>query len=220
MCFKFLHKKKVNKEITYEEELFAQYGNCKQLDKHITILVFSDTHNSLTNENTNLDNIKELDYDVCLLLGDHSLEDIQTILTIVPKEKVYGIRGNHDTLDNLTYCGIDNIHSKVININGVKIGAIQGAIKYKDSTAPLYTQEESIEIAQYLQDIDILVSHDTYYTRDSQDVTHDGLKGITEAIYRNHSPIHIHGHLHIEDEQTLLNGTKSYGVYGMKIFRF
>lgn len=46
---------------------------------------------------------------------------------------------------------------------------------------------------------------------------HDGLKGITQYIYKNHIPLHIHGHLHEENEEILKNGTKSIGVYKVKV---
>ena len=217
MCFLFFKKKKDIVAKNYEQELFKIYGKCAQFDKNINILLFSDTHNSLSYNSSQLEQIKAMNYDVCLLLGDHSLDDIQEILKVIPKEKIYGIRGNHDKFDDLTYCSIENIHGKIIEINNVRIGAIQGSIKYKETTAPLYTQEDSLEIAKKLDNIDILISHDTFFSYESEEISHDGLKGITEAIYRNHTPIHIHGHLHIEDEKVLLNGTKSYGIYGYKL---
>ena len=46
--------------------------------------------------------------------------------------------------------------------------------------------------------------------------TIDGLKGITECIYRNHIPLHIHGHLHEDNEEILKNGTKSIGIYKVR----
>jgi len=182
----------------------------------LKLLVFSDTHNNLNLTDEIINKIHNFNYDVCLLLGDHSYNDIQSILQVVPLEEIYGIRGNHDKLDDLSYCGIPNIHGKVITIKGVKIGALQGSIKYKETTAPLYTQEESLLESSKLNDIDVLISHDTYFNKETEEPVHDGLKGITEAIYRNNVSIHIHGHLHIEDEKILLNGCRSIGVYGIK----
>lgn len=213
MCFFF--KKSKN----YEQLLLKQYGKCKKINNHINILVFSDTHNSYAYNTTELENIKNLNYDICLLLGDHSLTDIQEILKVVPLNKVYGLRGNHDKLDDLSYCKIKNLHLNPIEINGFKIAGIQGSSKYRNSptTAPIFTQEESLELAKSLNDVDIIISHDTYYFDEVGDISHQGMKGITEAIYRNHSPIHIHGHLHSNEDRIMLNGTKSYGVYGIKI---
>lgn len=46
---------------------------------------------------------------------------------------------------------------------------------------------------------------------------HDELKGVTQYIYKNHIPLHIHGHLHEETEEILKNGTKSIGLYKIKV---
>ena len=52
---------------------------------------------------------------------------------------------------------------------------------------------------------------------DRNDNVHDGLKGITNYIYKNHIPLHIHGHLHEESEEILKNGTKSICLYQIKL---
>ena len=52
-----------------------------------------------TNYYSNLGKIKNAQYDVCLILGDISNNDIIEILKLVPYEKIYGLFGNHDGLD-------------------------------------------------------------------------------------------------------------------------
>ncbi|MBQ3214427.1 MAG: metallophosphoesterase family protein [Clostridia bacterium] len=222
MCFFKFKKRKIDLENkNYEQILLKQYGYCKPINKSINILVFSDTHNSYAYNTEELEKIKELNYDICLLLGDHSLTDIQEILKFVPIDKIYGLRGNHDKLDDLAYCNIKNLHATSIEVNGIKIGGIQGSSKYKNSptTAPIYTQEQSLEISKNLNDLDIIISHDTYYFGEVEDISHQGMKGITEAIYRNNCPIHIHGHLHSNEDRTMLNNTISYGVYGYRLIK-
>lgn len=222
MCFfKFKKESKSLKNKNYEQLLFDKYGKCKEITKNISILVFSDTHNSYSYNTDDLEKVKNFEYDVCLLLGDHSLTDIKEILKIVPLEKIYGLRGNHDKLDDLSYCNIKNLHTNIIEINGFKIGGIQGSSKYKNSptTAPIYTQEDSLEISKKLNDLDIIISHDTYYFDEVEDISHQGMKGITEVIYRNHTPIHIHGHLHSNEDRLMLNNTISYGVYGYRLIK-
>ena len=218
MCFFKFKKQKIE---NYEKTLLKKYGKCKKINGRINLLVFSDTHNSYAYNTDDLKEIENLNYDICLLLGDITLTDIQEILKVVPLNKVYGLRGNHDKLDDLSYCNIKNLHTKTITINGFTIGGIQGSSKYRNSptTAPIYTQEESLELAKKLNDIDILISHDTYYFGEVPDISHQGMKGITEAIYRNHTPIHIHGHLHSNEDKVLLNNTISYGVYGYKLIK-
>lgn len=116
------------------------------------------------------------------------------------------------------YNEIENINRKVIEIKGVKIAGLGGSYKYKNSNDyAMYSHEESIKIADEIQEADILVSHDRPYIKEQYGESHDGLKGITEYIYKNHIPIHIHGHIHEESEEILKNGTKSICLYGVKL---
>ena len=88
-----------------------------------------------------------------------------------------------------------------------------GSNKYKDGNYGMMSQEDSLNLEQNMPASDILISHDKAYVYDKHDNVHDGLKGITDYIYRNHIPLHIHGHLHEEFEETLKNGTKSICLY-------
>ena len=57
----------------------------------------------------------------------------------------------------------------------------------------------------------------SYLTKSEYGESHDGLKGITEYIYKNHISIHIHGHIHGESEEILKNGTKCICLYKVKL---
>lgn len=207
-------------EENFENKLLKQYGECNKNNKlNIKILFIADTHNCLSYEKETLDQIKSIiEYDYCILLGDHSVDDLYEITKIIPKSKICGILGNHDGWEKYKEYDIENINGKVININGIKIAGISGSFKYKNSDQyALYTHEESIEIANNMEVADILVSHDKPFTEKQYGDAHDGLKGITQYIYKNHIPLHIHGHIHEESEEILKNGTKSIGVYKVKI---
>ena len=182
-------------------------------------MFIADTHNCLNSNSEVLQYIKnQLDYNYCILLGDHSGNDLAEILKVVPHDKICGILGNHDSWQKYEQYEIYNINGKVLNINGVRIAGIGGSYKYKNSIEyALYTHEESIELADKLEDADILVTHDKPFIEDKHNPAHDGLKGITKYIYKNHIPLHIHGHLHEENEQILKNGTKSICVYMAKL---
>lgn len=221
MCFRLFKKKKSLAQLTFEESLLKEYGQCNMFNKKINLLIITDTHNSLVYNTSFLESLDMDDIDACILLGDHSWQDIECVLKLIPKEKMFGLLGNHDTHNDLEFYNIKNIHATTIEINGVKIAGFQGCVKYKEhSKAPLYSQEESLEISNSFNNVDILVSHDTYFTSSSDSPAHDGLQGITKAIYSCKTPIHIHGHLHQESETQLLNGTTSYSVYGCKLFKF
>ena len=215
-----LLNKMLGKNNSYESQLLKKYGRSNKLKKYgLKILFIADTHNCLNSNSEVLQYIKnQLDYNYCILLGDHSGNDLAEILKVVPHDKICGIPGNHDSWQKYEQYEINNINGKVLNINGVRIAGIGGSYKYKNSIEyALYTHEESIELADKLEDADILVTHDKPFIEDKHNPAHDGLKGITKYIYKNHIPLHIHGHLHEENEQILKNGTKSICLYMAKL---
>ena len=183
------------------------------------LLFITDTHNCLRNNNEILNYIKKQnDYDYCFLLGDHSSSDIEEILNIIPLNKICGVLGNHDSWEKYNNYGINNINGKIINIKGIRIAGSGGSFKYKNiNEYALYTHEESAQIANNIAKADILVTHDKAFIEDNHNPSHDGLKGITEYIYKNHIALHIHGHLHEEKEELLKNGSKSICLYMVKL---
>lgn len=218
--FKTGNKLIIGQQKTFEDELFKKYGKSREQKKNnLKVLFITDTHNCLSYEKETLEYIKNIkDYDYCILLGDHSAEDLYEITKIIPKDKLCGVLGNHDSWDKYKEYGINNIDGNVIDINGVKIAGMSGSYKYKNSDQyALYTHEESIDIANRMDEADILVSHDKPYTEKQFGDAHDGLKGITEYIYKNKIPLHIHGHLHEESEDILKNGTKTICIYKVKL---
>ncbi len=196
-----------------EERLFKIFGNCDKFTKSIKMILISDTHNSL-----NIDDFEQFinahkDYDVCILLGDHSSYDIKKILNYIDKSKLYGLLGNHD-YDYLSEFDISNLNGAVININDVNIMGIQGSFKYKPSKFPSFTQQESINFLNDKPKVDILISHDNRFDSDmAGNPAHQGLFGITYYLYKNKIPYHIHGHLHNSYKKRLINGTKEISVY-------
>lgn len=202
----------------YELNLLKKYGKCNELKKYgIKILFITDTHNCLSNSEEYLKKLNSTNFDICITLGDISGNDFEIIKKYIPINKIYGIVGNHDSLDALEQKGITNINGKVIECKGIKIAAIMGSNRYKNGDYGMLTQEECLELEQNMDKADILISHDKAYVYDRHDNVHDGLKGITDYIYRNHIPLHIHGHLHEEYEETLKNGTKSICLYQIKV---
>ena len=175
----------------------------------INILVIADCHHLKEEE---IEKVKNLQYDVCLLLGDK----------YVPIEKIYGILGNHDEYGLLESRNISNIHSKVINVNGVRILGFEGSSRYKTGNIPMYSQEESIKILRKCDIANILVSHDSPYQLYSKanDKAHCGLKGITKYLKKNKIYLNIHGHHHINTDLKLNNVTSVIGVYRCAMIQF
>lgn len=195
-----------NTEIKLNEVL-QQFG--------LNMLIIADTHGCLSIEDIPNDN-----FDVCLLLGDVYECDLRLIKESITNVPIYGILGNHDGFQTLNMYEIENIHNKIINIKGIKIAGIQGSLRYKNSDMPLYTDEESKEIASSLGKADILISHDSpKFLYSIDDYAHSGLQGITDYCENNNILLNIHGHHHENATHVLENGTIAVCCYGVRVLK-
>lgn len=215
------HKKKLSDlkiyRHNYEVTLNKKFGKCDSIRKSIKLLIIADTHGTL-NENEFVQFLNNKYYDLCVMLGDHFNRDIDIVIRNVDKNKLCGLLGNHD-YDYLTDYNIPNINGKVIQINGLSILGMQGSFKYKQVDFPSFTQDESMQFFELKPKVDILVTHDKKFDPDkiNRDPAHQGLIGITNYLYQNKIPVHIHGHIHENYEKLMLNGTKEISVFGYKI---
>lgn len=181
----------------------------------MNIIFIADTHGEIESRPELLDNLPQ--YDLCILLGDHSEPELEIIKTKIDPQKLFGVLGNHDLRDQYINAGIRDLTGAVLTIGNKKIGGIGGSYKYKQNPHyALLTHGESMQIADRYNDIDILVSHDKPYTTDTIDPAHDGLRGVTHAIYKNNVQLHFHGHLHKPNTVTLTNGCRSRCIYGIE----
>lgn len=198
-----------------EEKLLSLYGSCRCLDKRLKVITIADTHGALQETDFRAFMDDHSDYDICVLLGDHSASDIKLVLSCVDRDSLYGLLGNHDGFNYLSYYNIQNLSSGIIEVNGVRIFGIGGSFRYKqDNNFPSYSQQECIEFLSKKGRADILFSHDCPLgTSDRGDAAHRGLFGITYYLYKEHVPVNIHGHLHMSYIKMLRNETKVKSCY-------
>lgn len=192
-------------------------------EKHkVRILFVADTHNDLQYDDNALSVIKNEGYDCCILLGDHSHNDLKLILQYIPSHKIYGILGNHDTWGQYHRYGVKDIHCRGFLCNGVKIIGLSGSYKYKETdTYAMLTQQESVRLTSEFPNCDILVTHAKAMdlSCDKNNCSHDGLLGIATYIQRCSPTYHVHGHMHVNNTE-IINNTISVGVYGAKVIEF
>ncbi len=210
---KWFKKNKV--EQNYEDTL--KNNGVSSFDGEIKLLVIADSHGSIALKKENEEKLKNVDYDICCILGDVNYSDYDIILKYIPREKIVSILGNHDMFNVLSEHGLNNINGQVIEVNGIRIGAIQGSFRYKNERFPSFTHEESIAFLNSMPECDILLSHDKPYVCNNNDPVHDGLKGITKYLYEKKVPIDIHGHIHESYFDELKNGTRVKSVYGVEL---
>lgn len=171
--------------------------NVMQIKENILVLCIADTHGTLHPDQIEM--LRNIDYDVCFLLGDVSHKDLQLLENenILIKEKTYGLLGNHDDYGLLDKFGIDNLHGKKIQIKGASFIGFEGSNRYKEGKYPMYTQDEASSILKEYPDADIFVSHDgSFGAMGKTDPAHCGFKAITQYIKDNDVLWHIHGHCH------------------------
>lgn len=208
----FYHKWNNKVEINETARSINQVGTIP-IDFNLRALVVSDGHGCLTDCDFPI-----CDIDVCFLLGDLSLRDIEIVKEKIGETPIYGVLGNHDGFELYDRCGIENIHGRVIEINGVKIAGMQGSFRYKNTNFPFYTDEESVAIAEKLPPADILISHDSpKHFHGSDDWAHSGLEGISHYCKKYNVPLNIHGHFHDSVSGILENGTRSICCYKVQL---
>ncbi|MDE6728415.1 MAG: hypothetical protein K2J80_10835 [Oscillospiraceae bacterium] len=93
----------------------------------IKILVITDLHYW---DKSELELIRELEYDCCCLLEDIPEAALKIIKQQVQKP-LFGVLGNHDRLTTLSSCGIANISRNSVTVNGVTIAGFGGSHRYK-----------------------------------------------------------------------------------------
>lgn len=196
-----------------ENILLKIYGNARKLDNKIKIIIITDTHNTLR-ENEFREFISNCgEYDICLLLGDFGFNDLPIILRYIDKKKIYALLGNHD-YNYIKEYELNNLNGNVIDINGVRLLGIQGSFKYKPSDFPSFSQKESILFLSDKPEVDVLVSHDIRFNSMAErDPAHQGLFGITYYLFKNRVPYHIHGHIHNPYKRDMINGTKEISSF-------
>lgn len=158
-------------------------------------LFITDTHGHMTKQA--LDNfISDIgDVDVIFALGDMSEREQLLLKQYYADIPRYALLGNHDYYGQLEETGLPDINGKMVVINGVSFTGIYGSIKYKNTDAPMMTDEESVKVAKTLPECDILLSHDKA-KKAGDEGSHAGLEGITWYLLNRQPVYHFHGHLH------------------------
>ena len=187
-------------------------------------MLIADLHNIRYKEWQNfLLSISNDSFDVVGLLGDIYGQYLSEIRDTFIDKKIIGVLGNHDQIGKFDHYNIENIHGRIIDVNGFAVLGVEGSVKYKyNDRLPLYTQEEMIKICDNFKKADIVLTHNSpygihdRYNLEDNDIVHQGFIGLKNYIEKNRPKYCIHGHQHI-DKATKYLDTNIVGVYGANI---
>lgn len=182
------------------------------------LLIFADLHDGITDKEYSI--LKDLEFDVCVTLGDIDEISLSKIKSISKGRTIVGVEGNHDKRDVLKRLEIKNLHNNLIEINGIKLLGFSGCLPYKRmNEVYLHSQLECSVLLGYADKADIFISHNSPFGihDDQSNFAHTGYKGIVEYIDRVNPKLVLHGHQHINEVTYLENGTCVVGVYGARL---
>lgn len=166
------------------------------------------------------DILAEQPVDVIVTLGDLELSHIRSLelVTDIPKLGVYG---NHCSGMYMPELGIENMHLKTKELFGVTFGGFEGCVKYKESSAKMYTQEEASAMLATFPRVDIMLVHCPPYgvNDDQTDIAHTGYVGLRDYVERERPNHLFHGHTYPKENElvTMLGYTNIVYVFGHKI---
>jgi Icc-related predicted phosphoesterase len=124
----------------------------------------------------------------------------------------YGVPGNHD---KLRPAGLNNLHGRVVTVNGVRIAGIGGARKYK--THPNhYTDLQMNRTMLRLPLADLIIAHSPpLATSQKEDPIHQGFACFDRYIKKYRPQAWIHGHT----GKKFTGSVESTAVYGVNVRR-
>lgn len=158
--------------------------------------------------------------DLIVTLGDLEIHEIRALesVTHIPKLGVYG---NHCSGMYMPELGIENMHMQTKEVGGLLFGGFEGCVKYKESSAKMYTQEEASAMLANFPRVDIMLTHCPPFgvNDDPNDIAHTGYIGLRDYLER-HQPRHLfHGHTYPTEETlvTMVGQTAIHYVFGHKL---
>jgi Icc-related predicted phosphoesterase len=188
--------------------------------ERMKLLVFADRppHQSLNGSIAKL--CQENNIDLIVTLGDLEFADIQELagITNIPKIGVYG---NHCSGTYMEPLGIHNLHLRTGELGGVTFGGFGGSVRYKEGSAPMYTQEQAAQLLHNFPRVDVFLSHcPPYGINDEPDeLAHQGFHALRQYLDEQQPKVWLHGHTYPKGNElvTQHGPTRIEYVFGHKI---
>jgi uncharacterized protein len=157
------------------------------------------------------------DIDLLVGCGDLPLYYLEFLVSALEAPLLY-VRGNHDLPPQYTFDGRVltqvqggfDVHGRVVEVEGLLIGGLEGSMRYRPDAPFMYTETEMrLEVARLLpalmfnrllhgRCLDLLITHSPPFgIHDNQDLAHTGFK-VFRTLMRLCRPRYLlHGHVHV-----------------------
>jgi Icc-related predicted phosphoesterase len=177
------------------------------MTKILRVYVIADIHSP---DSFSMPELHPDDYDVLFTLGDIAPQTMDYILFMGRALPMYGILGNHDPAE---IPGLNNIHGKVVEFQGVKIGGFGGGPKYKDE--PNQYEEKYVRAkVKKIPPVDIFISHaPPLFTSQDEDRVHRGFEAFDWYITKHRPKVWLHAHVE-RKSRTRVGDTEIISVIG------
>jgi uncharacterized protein len=178
------------------------------------------------------------DIDMVISCGDLPYYYLEYILTALDV-RLFFVRGNHANVVEYTTMGErthphggTDLHSQVINYNGLLMAGIEGCVRYRIGPFQ-YSQNEMwglvyglvpkllynrIRFGRYL---DVFITHaPPWGIHDQPDRVHEGVRAFNWLLKTFRPAYHFHGHIHVYNPsiktETLYKNTRVINAYGSR----
>ena len=154
----------------------------------LRIFAFSDIHSP---DDFAMAEIDPDRFDLVVTLGDIGEDTLDYILYKARRVPCFGVPGNHDKKNP---AGLNNLHGRVIDFKGLRIGGIGGSRKYKNEPHH-YTVHQMKRITRRLAAADLIISHSPpLATSQKEDPLHQGFGSFDRYIEKHRPQAWLHGH--------------------------
>ncbi|MBP9700124.1 hypothetical protein KBD71_02485, partial [Candidatus Woesebacteria bacterium] len=155
--------------------------------------------------------------DILITTGDLTYPDLSGILNETQKKPAFGVYGNHDSGQYLEELGIENLHLRRVEWNGLTLGGFQGCLRYKKGDLQ-FSEEEAKDFYLSFPRVDILLLHagGKDILDDPSDDVHIGSEWIAAYIREKQPSVVFCGHQYSND-QMQVNNTQIFRTYGSRL---
>ena len=173
--------------------------------------------------------------ELVLSCGDLPSAYLEYLVSMLDVPLMY-VMGNHGSAGGEKEFpeGCQNLDNRVVQSHGLLVAGLQGSIRYNDSGAYQYTENEMrAKIAlllpalyknkfQHGRYLDIVVAHaPPYGIHDGRDLAHNGFRSFLWLIDHYRPEYLVHGHQHIYDRRAVTESIRGrtlvVNAFGYKI---